>query len=190
MNEKAIIFIGGLENRTNSASDIISNYILKELENRRIEVAVFNLSEANIPLLDFSYQQIPASVEKMLKQFLDADIHFWLSPLYHGSIPGIMKNCLDWLELTGKLPEPYLTNKKVGMVCWSDGVQSMNGIDTMEKIAKSLRAWPLPYSVSIVRNNLMDEGKTTTISDFYIERLDRLINIATSTKIQFEPSMK
>lgn len=55
MNEKAIIFIGGLENRTNSASDIISNYILKELENRRIEVAVFNLSEANIPLLDFSY---------------------------------------------------------------------------------------------------------------------------------------
>src|SRR5699024_2290190 len=167
MNEKAIIFIGGLENRTNSASDIISNYILKELENRRIEVAVFNLSEANIPLLDFSYQQIPASVEKMLKQFLDADIHFLLSPLYHGSIPGIIKNCFDWLELTGKLPVSHLTNKQVGLLCWSDRVQSMHRINTIEKIAKSLRAWPLPYRVSIVRNYLMDEEKTTTISDFH-----------------------
>ncbi|MBB2949449.1 hypothetical protein FHR29_000181 [Sphingobacterium sp. JUb56] len=37
----------------------------------------------------------------------------------------------------------------MGLVCWADGVQAMQGINTMDAIAKSLRAWPLPYSVPI-----------------------------------------
>lgn len=67
-----------------------------------------------------------------------------------------MKNCLDWLEVTANRYEPYLTDKTVGLVCWADGLQAMQGINAMDVIAKSLRAWPLPFSVPIVRSALFD----------------------------------
>jgi hypothetical protein len=52
-----------------------------------------------------------------------------------------MKNCLDWLEVTANRYEPYLTDKTIGLVCWADGLQAMQGINAMDVIAKSLRAW-------------------------------------------------
>ncbi len=92
----------------------------------------------------------------MAQMFTSADLHIWLAPLYHGSIPGVMKNCLDWLEVTANRYEPYLTDKTVGLICWADGLQAMQGINAMDAIAKSLRAWPLPFSVPIVRSALFD----------------------------------
>lgn len=180
---KAIIFTGSVEFGPNSTSSIISDYILKKLEERNIETTVFNLSDADIPLLDFSFSETPQAVKNMTAQFLEADTHFWLSPLYHGSIPGAMKNCLDWLETTSHLPNPYLTDKKVAMVCWADGVQAMNGINTMVNISKSLRAWSLPYSVPVARKELMDTKKESVISKIYADKFDRLIETAISRKI-------
>ncbi len=78
-----------------------------------------------------------------------------------------MKNCLDWLEVTANRYEPYLTDKTVGLVCWADGLQAMQGINAMDAIAKSLRAWPLPFSVPIVRSALFDGEQPTEISELY-----------------------
>ena len=50
----------------------------------------------------------------MTETFRSADLHIWLTPLYHGSMTGIMKNCLDWLEISAKETTPYLTGKVVG----------------------------------------------------------------------------
>lgn len=183
---KVLIFLDSNALNPNATSNIICNYLLKELKEKNIEATVFNLSEASIPFLDFNFSTPPQAVKNMCTQFLDADTHFWLTPLYHGSIPGAMKNCLDWLEITAPLPEPYLMDKKIAMVCWSDGVQAMNGIHTMENIAKSLRAWPLPYSVPIIRKELMHPKKRNIIAPNYISKLDRLIEIAISRKISIE----
>ncbi|SHG43329.1 arsenical resistance protein ArsH [Salegentibacter echinorum] len=180
---KVIIFIGSVESGANSTASIISNYLLKRLKEKNIETTVFNLSQEAIPMLDFSFPETPQTVKNMTEQFLAADTHFWLAPLYHGSIPGAMKNCLDWLETTSRLPKPYLTDKKVATICWADGVQAMNGINAMENISKALRAWSLPYSVPVARKELMDTEKEGAISGFYTEKLDRLIETAVSRKI-------
>lgn len=121
--------------------------------------------------------------------FREADIHFWLAPLYHGSIPGVMKNCLDWLEVSAKKNNPYLTDKTVGLVCWADGVQAMQGINTMDAIAKSLRAWPLPYSVPISKKELFDPNISGEISQTYKDRLNLLINLATTKTITAIPAI-
>ncbi|WP_238555272.1 hypothetical protein [Chryseobacterium sp. P1-3] len=95
-----------------------------------------------------------------------------------------MKNCLDWLEITANRYEPYLTDKTVGLVCWAEGLQAMQGINTMDAIAKSLRAWPLPFSVPIIRSSLFHNDNRTMISDFYSEKFDKLISIAATKKIE------
>lgn len=180
---KAIIFNGALERRTLSTSGALSQYFSNRLAEYGIENQIFNLADSGIPLFDTTLTKTPLAVEVMSQQFLEADLHFWLAPLYHGSIPGVMKNCLDWLEITSKFPKPYLMDKTVGLVCWADGVQAMQGINTMDAIAKSLRAWPLPYCVPVVRGSLFEEANPATISKSYIEKLDRLIDIATTRKI-------
>ncbi|WP_185673624.1 NADPH-dependent FMN reductase, partial [Elizabethkingia meningoseptica] len=114
----------------------------------------------------------------------DADLHFWLAPLYHGSIPGVMKNCLDWLEVTANRYEPYLTDKTIGLVCWADSLQAMQGINAMDVIAKSLRAWPLPFSVPVVRTSLFDTDNAKEISRLYAAKFDTLISIATTKRIE------
>ena len=181
---KAIIFNGALERRPRSTSGILSNYFAEQLQETGVPSRIFNLADSGIPLFDTAISGIPRSVELMNQLFQEADIHFWLAPLYHGSIPGAMKNCIDWLEISAKRPQPYLSDKTIGMVCWADGVQAMQGINTMDTIAKALRAWPLPYSVPLVRNSLFEAEGSTEISRVYKDKLNLLITLATSRKIE------
>ncbi|MDR4954568.1 NADPH-dependent FMN reductase [Chryseobacterium sp. ES2] len=181
---KAIIFNGSLERRTLSTSGLISDYLSERLKTLGIQTDIFTLADSGIPLFDVTLTKTPLAVERMTQMFTDADLHIWLAPLYHGSIPGVMKNCLDWFEVTANSYEPYLTDKMVGLVCWADGLQAMQGINAMDSIAKSLRAWPLPFSVPIVRSSLFAADQSTQISDLYSGKFDKLITIATSKKIE------
>ncbi len=181
---KAIIFNGSLERRTESTSGLISAYISAQLEALGIRTDIFTLANSGIPLFDVTLHKTPLAVERMTQMFQGADLHFWLAPLYHGSIPGVMKNCLDWLEVTANTYEPYLTDKTIGLICWADGLQAIQGINAMDVIAKSLRAWPLPFSVPILKTSLFDSENPQQISAFYTGKLDKLISIAATKKIE------
>lgn len=183
---KALIFNGALERRQESTSRVLSNYFAERLNQLGVEHSVFNLADSGIPLFDTSLSRIPNSVKIMNNLFLEADVHFWLSPLYHGSVPGVMKNCLDWLEISAKNSPAYLTDKNIGLVCWADGVQALQGINAMDAIAKSLRAWTLPFSVPIVKRELFENTGSKEISSDYKRKLDLLINIATTRAAVFE----
>lgn len=181
---KAIIFNGALEKRAESTSGVLSLYLVEKLKKRGIKSTIFNVEESGIPLFDTTLTRTPKGAEVMNSLFREADIHFWLSPLYHGSIPGVMKNCLDWLEISAKSTTPYLTDKTVGLICWADGVQAMQGINTMDTIAKSLRAWPLPFSVPIIRGSLFTDANSYEITPAYKDKLDLLVNIATTRTVK------
>lgn len=172
---KALIFNGALERRSNSTSERITNYVKEVLASHAVEVEVYNIAESGIPLFDITLTKTPHAVEVMNHKFREADFHIWLTPLYHGSMTGVMKNCLDWLEPSAKLPNPYLTGKTVGLVCWADGVQAMQGINAMDAVAKALRAWTAPYSVPIQRKDLFNEDGTVCAA--YQERFQRLLQL-------------
>ncbi len=180
---KALIFNGAPEQKPNSTSNLIANYLAAQLRKHSIDSTVFNMIDADIPMLDFSLQETPQSILDMNASFQEADFHIWLSPLYHGSIPGMMKNCLDWMELTSKNPTPYLTDKIVGMVCWADGAQAMQGINTMDAIAKALRAWTLPFGIPIVRKNLFEENHPTQITPAYHAKFDLMAELISNKEI-------
>jgi NAD(P)H-dependent FMN reductase len=167
---KVLIFNGALEKRTLSTSSNITSFLKEAIESEGNEVSVFNLAEAGIPFLDVTLKEPPRSVSVMSSIFREAEIHIWLTPLYHGGMTGAMKNCLDWLEVSAREPLPYLTNKVVGLICWADGGKAMLGIQAMDIIAKSLRAWVHPYSIPIVKNDFY-ELEYASISQAYQEKL-------------------
>ncbi len=111
----AIIFNGALERNPLSTSGALSAYIAEKLKEYGVESKIFNLADSGIPLFDTTLKKVPNGVEVMNTLFLAADIHFWLAPLYHGSIPGVMKNCLDWLEVSAKMKNLISRIRKSGL---------------------------------------------------------------------------
>ena len=179
---KALIFNGvGLEGPIGGATAGRIVAYLKEVfsQYNHIELDVFNLADAGIPMLSMDFEQTPASVVDMATRFKRADFHIWIAPMYHGSMPGAMKNCLDWLEVTAKDELAYLTDKIVGLVCWADGGQAMLGVNSMDCVAKALRAWVLPYSIPIVRNDLF-EGDA--LSELYKHKMEKMVFLLDKTK--------
>ena len=160
-----LIFNGSQESSALSTSGCITENLVNQLSASGIEINVFNLQQENIPPFDYQ-MELPENVGKLCRLFTSSTIQIWLTPLYHGGMPGMMKNCLDWLELTCKNQPPYLTGQIVSLICWSEGVQAMQGINNMEAVAKALRAWVLPYSIPVKKADIFIPETKTLTADF------------------------
>jgi chromate reductase, NAD(P)H dehydrogenase (quinone) len=68
-----------------------------------IEIA----SLADIPLYnqDQRDKSVPAAVEKLCKQVMEADALLFASPEYNYSVSGVLKNAIDWLSRLK--PQPF-----------------------------------------------------------------------------------
>ncbi|MDV6170088.1 NADPH-dependent FMN reductase [Flavobacterium sp. DG1-102-2] len=171
---KILLFNGAMGSGFNSTADAITGFLKDKITAMGSEAIIFNIDDSNIPMFSTA-SEVSSSVLNMVEAFRQADAHIWLTPLYHGGMPGAMKNCLDWLELSAKREIPYLTDKKIGLVCWADGAQAMQGINNMDAVAKSLRAWSLPYSIPVVRRLLFTESKT--VSEEYETKFDIMLKM-------------
>jgi FMN reductase len=87
---------------------------------------------------------IPASAQEFADAAYACDAMIWSTPTYHGSVSGSFKNALDWLILLAERDPPYLTNKPVGLVSTAGGVQGLQAVNSMDFIARALRAWSVP----------------------------------------------
>jgi arsenic resistance protein ArsH len=172
-----LLFNGCSDERPESTGRKITAYLRGQLVESGYTVALVNVSDAHIPFFELRQPHPPKAVEEMCEAFLGADLQIWLTPLYHGGMTGAMKNCLDWLELTAHLEKPYLTDKVVGLVCWADGGQAMQGINAMDAVAKALRAWVIPYTVPLVKNQLYTDSHRRELAAEHTRKLDRLLNL-------------
>ena len=170
-----LLFNGCSDTKPDTTGRKLSAYLLQQLITKGHSVSQVNVSDAQIPFFELRQPHPVAAVEEMCEAFLNADLQVWLTPLYHGGMTGAMKNCLDWLELTAKNEKPYLTDKIVGLVCWADGGQAMQGINAMDAVAKALRAWVIPYSVPLVKNQLYTDAHRRELSVEPMRKLDRLL---------------
>lgn len=172
---KALIFNGSLDEEAFRTSRRIAQYYADQFINSNIEVRQVHLSDFQIPIFQAKLMDnVPADVMTFADAFREADVMIWLTPLYHGSLTGVMKNAIDWLEITAKDHPAYLTNKIVGFTCWSAGNQAMQGIQALDNIAKALRAWSLPYSIPISNSDLYEYND---ISEVYKKKMSMLTDL-------------
>src|ERR1700743_3646884 len=170
-----LLFNGCSDTRPDTTGRKITAYLHQLLINKGYAVTEVNVSDAHIPFLELPQPKPSAAVEEMVGAFLQSDLQIWLTPLYHGGMTGAMKNALDWLELTSKNEKPYLTDKVIGLVCWADGGQAMQGINSMDAVAKALRAWVIPYTVPLVKSQLYTDAHHRELADDQTRKLDRLV---------------
>ncbi len=72
------------------------------------------------------------------------------APGYHGTISGLVKNALDYLEDLARDEKPYLDQRAVGLVATAYGDQAtMSTLLTLRSIVHALRGWPTPMGATI-----------------------------------------
>ena len=72
------------------------------------------------------------------------------APGYHGTISGLVKNALDYLEELAQDERPYLDGRAVGLIATAYGDQaSMSTLQTLRSIIHALRGWPTPMGATI-----------------------------------------
>lgn len=72
------------------------------------------------------------------------------TPGYHGTISGLVKNGIDYLEDLAGDGRPYLSGRPVGLIVTAYGHQAaMSGLLTLRTIAHALRGWPTPFGAAL-----------------------------------------
>ena len=72
------------------------------------------------------------------------------APGYHGTISGLVKNALDYLEELARDERPYLDGRAVGLIATAYGDQAaVSTLLTLRSIVHALRGWPTPMGATI-----------------------------------------
>jgi FMN reductase len=102
-----------------------------------------------LPLYDPAQAQ-NAAAQHLIEAVRRADGIVIASPCYHGTISGLIKNALDYVEALRTDARPYLEGRAVGCVVVADGPQAMGStLTTMRAIVHALRGWPTPYAACV-----------------------------------------
>lgn len=91
-----------------------------------------------------------AGAAEMVDAVRAADGLIIASPGYHGSISGVVKNAIDYIEETAKDERAYLDGLPVGLIVTAYGWQATGStLATLRSIVHALRGWPTPLGAAI-----------------------------------------
>jgi FMN reductase len=72
------------------------------------------------------------------------------SPGYHGSISGLIKNALDYVEDMRDDTDVYFEGRAIGCIACANGWQATGStLAALRSIVHALRGWPTPIAVAI-----------------------------------------
>jgi FMN reductase len=155
-----IVGIGGTANPASSTEQALL-VSLKAAESEGASVRLFG-SDRLVRLPHFLTEEAAVSLvaRELIADIRQADGIILASPGYHGSISGLVKNAIDYLEETAKDSRAYLDGIPVGLIATAYGWQATGStLATLRAITHALRGWPTPLGAAInCSGGLFKEG--------------------------------
>ena len=155
-----ITMIAG-SNRKDASSTHLLQYIGRLLQSQNISVTLVDLHELQLPLYSPDNEEVPSSVQCLRDAVTAADGLILATPEYHGSISGVLKNALDYIQ------GGQLSGKAVLSVSSSGGPIGVSSLTHLQSIVRNLHGMNSPEWISIgyggyqsfdAERNLIDEG--------------------------------
>jgi FMN reductase len=152
-----VVGIGG-SMRERSYSRAALQQALTFAAEQGLETELLDVRSLDLPMYrpDIPVEGYPAHHHASIHQLLDAcrqaDAFIWSSPAYHGTVSGVFKNALDYVEYLNRDERPYLHGCPVGLIAVNDQVT----FAAMINAAHELRAWAAPTQV-VVRRTLFSQ---------------------------------
>lgn len=161
-----ILGIGGTT-RQKSSSEQALRRVLAAAASKGARTELIGGQELLLPI----YAPETEARSELARKFVDAvrncDGLVIASPAYHGSISGLVKNALDYLEDTRGDQRPYLQDRVVGCIVCAYGDQAIGTtLVTMRSVAHALRGWSTPFNVGLnaLKCTFDDQGFPTDLA--------------------------
>ena len=169
-----VVGIGGTL-RENSTSLGALRRSLAAAEEAGAQVELLDLNELRLPMYEPGkpLDAYGESVRRLIEPTREADALLVSTAAYHGTLAGVTKNALDFVQFLGNEEPAYLDGKAVGLISTAGGEQAAANA-AMVNVVHSLRGIVAPLMVGVTRAwQHTDDGGDIT-DDNYGRRLDSL----------------
>jgi NAD(P)H-dependent FMN reductase len=156
MTPKILAFAGSL--RTDSFNRKLIRIGVDGAKAAGADVTLIDLRDFSIPVYDGDVEAagLPDGVSKLKAIFLEHHGLLIASPEYNGSIPGTLKNAIDWVSRSapGERPLAAYTDKVAGLLSASPGAAGgMRGLVHLRASLTHINVLVIPQQVSVSKAN-------------------------------------
>ena len=145
----SVVGIGG-SLRPDSQSERALRIVLSGAEEAGAKITVITGADLVLPFYDPAVADRPAAARHLVEEIRHADGVVLVSPGYHGTVSGLVKNALDYLEDLREDDRVYLDGRAVGCVAAAHGWQAaVNTLTALRSIVHALRGWPTPLGAAV-----------------------------------------
>jgi FMN reductase len=130
--------------RPDSYSQIALAVAAQKVRDLGAEVEILDLRQMQLPFCDGGneYPQYP-DVKRLQDTVSNADGLILVSPEYHGSVSGVLKNALDLMSFD------QLSGKVAGFMTILGGQSNSNALNDLRIILRWVHAWSIPEQIAI-----------------------------------------
>jgi NAD(P)H-dependent FMN reductase len=186
MSRRLLVLSGAASrgSRTHTVAEAVSRHVVATGSRPVLR----DLSEQDLPLLHTGHQASDALTD-LRHQAAQADALVWVTPCYHGSYSGLLKNALDHLR------EPDLRGKPVGLVAVGTSLTAVQACEHLRSVARALGCVAVPTHAVITGLPAPEDGAADDGSGKgTAARLSRMISeihaLAESTwRLRHDPSL-
>ncbi|MGH3438747.1 MAG: NADPH-dependent FMN reductase [Sciscionella sp.] len=182
----SVVGIGG-SLRPGSASERALRIALDGAAGAGADVTAFVGEDLRLPFYDPAGDELPRAARRLIERVRTADGVVLAAPGYHGTMSGLVKNALDYLEELREDERPYLDGRAVGCIGVAYGWQAtVNTLGALRGVVHALRGWPTPLGAAVnsVQVKFDDAG---TCSDAQVAATLRTVGIQVADFARLTP---
>lgn len=188
-----VLCIGG-STRPGSSSEKAIRVSAAAAEAAGASVELIVSRELIFPIYDTETPDRTPEADRFLKAVRAADAMIISSPGYHGSMSGMIKNALDYLEDTNSDDRVYLDGMPIGCIAVSYGWQAtVSTLQSIRTTVHALRGWPSPLGGTVNASGKVFKADGSCCEDsakFQLETVARqVVEFATLRKLGLAPSL-
>ena len=143
-----IVGLGGSGSATGTTERILRR-ALDAAERCGAETLYFDGKALDMPMYSWGGERTDKAAS-LIDALRRADGVIIASPGYHGTVSGLIKNALDYVEDMAKDDRVYFEGRAVGLIAVAAGWQATGStLATLRSITHALRGWPTPMAVAI-----------------------------------------
>lgn len=162
-----IVGLGGTM-RANSSSELALKMALAAAERAGARTMLFSGPDLDLPTYNPETSERSEKATALLNALRASDGVLISSPAYHGSLPGYLKNALDYVEDMRADGRVYFEGRAVGCIVCAAGWQAVGPtLTTLRSIVHALRGWPTPLAVGVnsLETRFSPDGGCTSQKD-------------------------
>lgn len=144
-----VLGIGG-STRPGSSSETALRIAAASAERAGAQVELITGRALMLPIYDTESDERTPEATRLLQAICGAEALIVSSPGYHGTMSGMMKNVLDYVEDLRSSERSYLDGIAVGCIAVAYGWQaSVSTLHNLRVAVHALRGWPTPLGATV-----------------------------------------